>query len=396
VFLVSSLDRRLRLLTTLFRLRQALARRAQFALRLRDAPGGRRGCGAQRLEAMLALEHARARVRSAAHAQPVPPDPLALARDERASLGERRARAQSVFEGFGRQHSGEPRADRRRTRDVRGERRLEASLRRAAALHQRDPAGSKPGERARHLLQPLDADGLEIIAEDGLNGPLPAALDLESGREPRPRREPGTAQPLTHLPGMVGEGRRLQGLERGELGARLLARTARLLQALLGCQLRGALRLQVRLGRRERPAESLARAARLRLLQRKVRELLAPLLRTQSVLLPGQALRLRTQLPQLIFQLLDARPLDLRGLIRGAHRLDVCFPALLPVLQGVLARRECRARLALGVLRRFARGPEPLDLRPQRLELTLIALDVRAQITERGVGLGEIGALPLA
>src|SRR5437773_316725 len=85
VFLVSALDRRLRLLATLFRLRQALARRAQFALRLLEALIGRRGCGAQPLEAMLAPEHARTRVCSTAHAQPVAPDPLALPRHERTS-----------------------------------------------------------------------------------------------------------------------------------------------------------------------------------------------------------------------------------------------------------------------------------------------------------------------
>src|SRR5205823_8445486 len=112
---------------------------------------------------------------------------------------------------------GEPRAHRRRTRDVGGERSLETRRCRAAALDQRDPAGGELPERTRHLLEALDAYGLEIVAEDGLNGPLPAALDLECGREPRPRRESGAAQPLPGLSGMVGERRRLQGLERGEL-----------------------------------------------------------------------------------------------------------------------------------------------------------------------------------
>src|SRR6184192_100438 len=55
------------------------------------------------------------------------------------------------------------------------------------------------------------------------------------------------AQPLPRLSGMVGERRRLQGLEGSEPGARLLARRACLLQVLLGGQLGGALRLQAHL-----------------------------------------------------------------------------------------------------------------------------------------------------
>ena len=396
VFLVRALQRRLRLLATRFRLRQLRARRGELALRLGELCIGRRGCGTQPLEAMLAPEHPGARLRSPAHPQPVAPHPFAFARDQRASRGERRARPQRIPERFGRRHRGEPRAHRRRTRHVGGERRLEARGGRAATLDQRDLAGGELPERTRHLLQALDAHGLEIVAEDGFDSPLPAALDLECGREPRPRRESGAAQPLPGLSGMVGERRRLQGLERGELGTRLLARRARLLQVLLGGQLGGALCLQMRLGRRERRGELLGGSARLLFLQRQARQLLAALLFAHSVLLGGQALSLRGELPQLIFQLLDARPFHLRGLIRVAHRPGVRLPALLPVLQRLLARLEDRARALLGVLRRLERGREVRDLRAQRLELALIALEVRAQITERGMGLGEIGALALA
>src|SRR5438874_163438 len=236
----------------------------------------------------------------------------------------------------------------------------------------------------------------EIGAEAGFTGPSPAPLDLGGGREPRPRRQSGAAQPLPRLSGMVGERRRLQGLEGSEPGARLLARRACLLQVLLGGQLGGALRLQMRLRRRERRGELLGCSARLLFLQRQARELLAAVLCAQSLLLGGQALGLRAQLPLLIFQLLDARPLHLRCLIRLAHRPDVRLPALLPVLQRLLARLEGRARALLGVLGGLERGREVRDLRAQRLELALIALEVRAQITERGTGLGEIGALALA
>src|SRR2546429_6538728 len=39
------------------------------------------------------------------------------------------------------------------------------------------------------LFRSLDAYCLEMVAEDGFDSPLPAALDLECGGEPRPPRE---------------------------------------------------------------------------------------------------------------------------------------------------------------------------------------------------------------
>jgi len=221
VFLMSALERRLRLLATLFGLRQLRARRTQFALRLRDLCIGRAGGGTQRLQAMLAPEHARARIRSPAHPQPVPPDPFALARDERVSLGSGRAtRAEHPRGMRPSQHRGEPRADRRGT--LRRGRR--ASPRgptrcRAAALDERDAAGCERAQRARHFLQALDAYGPRDSRRGRFRQPAPSRSPPRVRPRAAPRREPGLA-PATHppRPGMVGERLRLQSLERGELG----------------------------------------------------------------------------------------------------------------------------------------------------------------------------------
>src|SRR5207244_11675717 len=114
----------------------------------------------------------------------------------------------------------------------------------------------------------------------------------------------------------------------------------------------------------------------------------AAVLASTTLLLVGQARARRSQLPLLISQLLDARPLHLRGLIRLAHRPGVRLPALLPVLQRLLARLEGCARALLGVLRRLERGREVRDLRVQRLDLALIALEVRSEERRGGKGGG--------
>src|SRR5256884_8133107 len=179
------------------------------------------------------LESPGPRVGAAADAQPVAADPLARGRDEGASVDEAAARRERLAERFGRRHRGEPRDDRRRTLDVGGERLRLSTAGAFAALHQGESPGGETGERARELLQPLDAHGLQVVAERGLDGALPARLDFEIRREPRPRGEARTAPPPRGLPRMNRERRRLQRLERGELAARRFPRAARALQALL-------------------------------------------------------------------------------------------------------------------------------------------------------------------
>ena len=394
--LLCGLQRRLGTLALGLGLRLPLARRGELCFGLRDPLVGFRRRTAQAPQAVLALESPGPRVGAAADAQPVAADPLARGRDEGASVDEGAARRERLAERFGRRHRGEPRDDRRRTLDVGGERLRLSTAGAFAALHQGESPGGETGECARELLQPLDAHGLQVVTERGLDGALPARLHFEIRREPRPRGEARTAQPLGGLPRMIRERRRLQRLERGELAARRFARAARALEALLAAELRGAQRLHPRLRLGERARAPLARATRLGFLERQLAELRAALLRAETEPLSGEPLGLRPKLPQLVLELLDAGTLDLGGLLRPARRPRVLFPALLPLLERLLARLERRAGALLGLLRGLALGREPRDLRTHRGELALVAGDVRRELPECRLRLREIRALALA
>src|SRR5205823_7920452 len=151
----------------------------------------------------------------------------------------------------------------------------------------------------------------QVVAGRGPDRALPARLDFETRREPRPRGEARTAQPLGGLPRMIRERRRLQRLERGELAARRFARAARALETLLAAELRGAQRLHPRLRLGERARAPLARATRLGFLERQLAELRTAILRAETEPLSGEPLGLRPKLTQLVIELLAAGQLDL-------------------------------------------------------------------------------------
>src|SRR5439155_1120609 len=304
------------------------------------------------------------------------------------------ARRERLAERFGRRHRGEPRDDRRRTLDVGGERLRLGTAGAFAALHQGESPGGETGECARELLQALDAHGLQVVTERGLDGALPARFDFEIRREPRPRGEARTAQPLGGRPRMIRERRRLQRLGRGELAARRFARAARALEALLAAELRGAQRLHPRLRLGERARAPLARATRLGFLERELAELRAALLRAETEPLSGEPFGLRPKLPQLVLELLDAGTLDLGGLLRPARRPRVLFPALLPLLERLLARLERRAGALLGLLRGLALGREPRDL-PAHRGVVHLAAAVEVPQAQRQELRGEASLLLL-
>src|SRR5262249_31800910 len=154
-----------------------------------------------------------------------------------------------------------------------------------AALDEGDAAALERPERCGGVLEPGHAEGFQIVPESGLDRAFPTGIDLERGREARPRGEARALEPRPGFAAAVGERGRLQRLERRQLGARGLTCTARLLQALLGGELRSAQRLQARLGRRECRAEFLARGAGTRLMRLEPGELLRGVLGTEGVLL---------------------------------------------------------------------------------------------------------------
>ncbi len=125
-------------------------------------------------------------------------------------------------------------------------------------------------------------------------------------------------------------------------------------------------------------------------------ELIVRALRGQRVALDGEAIRLRHEATQLIFELLDTRALDLRGLVRGAERAIEVFPGLLPQLQGLLGIRQRRGGRFFGELRRLELRLELLELLAHVGELLLVALDVERGVVQRAARLRELFRLTLA
>ena len=82
---------------------------------------------------------------------------------------------------------------------------------------------------------------------------------------------------------------------------------------------------------------------------------------------------------QLVFELLDARALHLRGLVRGALLAIESFPALLPVGERVFGGRQVFAERALGGLRLREVRRQLFDLGAQRGDFALVAIDVRVR-----------------
>src|SRR5207244_1442796 len=124
----------------------------------------------------------------------------------------------------------------------------------------------------------------------------------------------------------------------------------------------------------------------------------AALLRAETEPLSGEPFGLRPKLPQLVLELLDAGTLDLGGLLRPARRPRVLFPALLPLLERLLARLERRAGALLGLLRGLAlRGERRLhaELAPAHRGVVHLAAAVEVPQAQRQELRGEASLLLL-
>src|SRR5215472_10532795 len=119
-------------------------------------------------------------------------------------------------------------------------------------------------------------------------------------------------------------------------------------------------------------------------------------MRRERIALQRQAIGLRQDPPQLVLQLLDARPLDLRRLVGRSERTIELLPALLPLLQLLLGGSQRLACRSLGCLYELELRFQACDLAAQAGRLALIALDVGRKVVESAYRLGQIGTLPLA
>ena len=126
-------------------------------------------------QVVLALDHAFVRVPVTADAQPVRTDPDPLPRDHglpglqppayRQGLGQRIGCYDAIEERVETARSLHPRAQRTGV--------VTAAGRALPGREERHGAGSEALERARHVIDRLDADGFEVGPEHRLDGTLP-------------------------------------------------------------------------------------------------------------------------------------------------------------------------------------------------------------------------------
>jgi hypothetical protein len=308
---------------------------------------------------LLALDDALVMILVAADAQPVVPDPDTVTRDHgvpRLEPCPQRQRLRQIVCGH---DVAEQPVETRRAADMLAQTAGDGAPRRApgGGREKAHAALVEPAEYPRNVVDRIDADGLEIRAEHGLDRTLPAGVDIELLGETRPAGKPARRQPLDHLPPRLPERRALQRLERDDpplgrqsLAPRRLHGLGELPLALpFGLQLRyellhppplivrgGARRLLVRFGRGD---------ARGHVGGRKPLEL------------AGRALLLCEHAANVVFQFLDPDTLRLGACRAGAQRLIERLPAVLPVVRGLIGGGERRrGGLLCGPRRRKSRA----------------------------------------
>ena len=130
-------------------------------------------------QALFALEHAFVRILVATDAQPVRTDPDAVARDDRLA-GRSRGRRRKASPGVSvatmpANNASRPAGPRTRTQRI-----APVAARPTGPVgagKKSDGAGSQAVEHAGDVVDRIDADGLEIAAEHGLDRAIPALVD---------------------------------------------------------------------------------------------------------------------------------------------------------------------------------------------------------------------------
>ncbi len=208
------------------------------------------------------------------------------------------------------------------------------------------PIGSC-GSACFQLLQAVDSDRLQIVAQHRLDGALPARLHIERLGQPRlPGRRRQSGQPGAGARILLAQRRLLQGFQRHQLGARLLALVPQPLEASVCGLLRSAQQLHLL---HQRAASSLRERLGERCAPAASRSVSPPSADSAACaanvsLSRAQAVGLRLQAVPLALQLLDARGLDL-GALSGRTELAIEAP---PSAAASSARSASSCASALG------------------------------------------------
>ena len=370
-------------------LRQLLAAGGESALRMSRVFSSLRASSTRScLSALFALEHAGVRIAAAIDAQPVAADPLTRAGDDRFVVRELAAHAQRLGQRFRRGALATAGARSRRAADharqhARRCRRLRRARRPAAATC--GPTG-KLGQHAGDVIELVDAQRLRDSRRARFRRRVPSRRSPTAARRDAAAcRGPELVEPLGGARIAAPQRRLLQGLERHHFGAaRARDRCALLRGALRRRTARRAASASDRARAVERAAtSSSARAARRWIPSRRAGRA-AP--EDSCAISASRSTARRSacagEAAQLVLQLLDARALDLRGLVRGAllavevlpsaaaSRRAACFGGGQRSRCSVHSRRSAPARARRRAVRSSAR----------RLgDLALVAIDVRVR-----------------
>jgi hypothetical protein len=318
---------------TLLVLRQLRARIGEVRLRLVPLTLGVGDDVAQRAHLFLAADDAGMHVFVAADTQPLAPDPDTVARNDRLAAQQRAPLVERLGQCVDGDDAGQQRRDRSWTLHTRQQPAGVDLLRTgAASREERNRADLQRFEPARDRVDRIDGNCFEVRAEHGLDCALPALLDDELLSQARTLDQRIRAQPLSYLALRQTERGLLQSLQRHQAPLRVLQLLATAI--VRGDELALALTQPLHFlgGLAQLIGCALAGNANLLLLGLQRREASVDFRRAQLRELALQALTLRDQTGQLVYQLLDARALDLR-LFAGRPRVAIeFFPALLPVL----------------------------------------------------------------
>jgi hypothetical protein len=264
-------------------------------------------------------------------------------------------------------------------------------------FEKRHAAAVEPAQRCCKLLERVHTHRLEVVAEHRFDGALPTGLHLERLRQSRlPGGSRQPRQPGTRARILLAQRRLLQGFERHQFGARLLALLPQRFEAAVGAALRVAQPLHLPHRRLQLAREGIGHRARRRLAFGQALDRRIGTLRGEGIEFEGQAVGLRLQAVALAFQLLDARGLHLRALSGSPELAIKALPVLLPARKfRFRLRQRARGQLLAGAPR-VHQGLELGDLGAQPRELLFVAHDLLRDGVEVGVHLRQVGAGPLA
>ena len=378
---------------------QPLQLEAGVGLGLRDLVGPARSglrAFAEAFDLVAAGDDADLRIVAAIHAQPAPADPDSFARDERLAVGEVVAARDRVLDGLGNAHADKKRRDGCRRLHV-PEQRV-ATRRRgrsAIGLDQRQTAFRQIRQRTGNRIDALDAHGLQIGPEHGLDRSFPTGLDDELLSQPAPLIERLRLQPTIDLFGGLAERPFLQRLERREPAAIGLEALAELVEVRGDPLLLLAQLLNLRPNGFQSACGILARGAQPLFLRNQCVEPLLDVGEAQCLPFVVVPLLFLLQPLPLSSELLEARVLDMNRALRGREILADALPLRARLLHGPLGVLEVLLRAALNGVRLLEARLQLAQNALELLELDLIARDVRVDLGDLLIGALQVLGLAL-